>query len=319
MAMTTDKPSYTQLVGRILQDAQEPLTVDEILARAEAIRPVETRNPASTVRNAIGNDRRIVTLGGRPARYTWWPHHLADNTFRQPLRASDQAAGTMVLTAEVRMAMRPDFFRGPSRSEGQVTLCLEGGPTLETHVSHLVAGQAKWGFGGEPVLAEWLEGLRAVPGDDLIVRVLDVENRRYALSLDRRGELEAILARNRVLADAAEAIVRAGRGTMPDFDLLPRLIARDAYQNPLPPDPWNEVLRADLRFVIGRHESANLASKVVSGFEKDADVPPDPMGRPKPPGKVPWRAKGVEEYTKEHRRAWAEYLFDRGMDHLWVG
>jgi hypothetical protein len=52
-------------------------------------------------------------------------------------------------------------------------------------------------------------------------------------------------------------------------------IVRQAYRDPLPPDPWDEVLRADLRFVVGAHKSVDLASKVVAGFEKDMDVPPD--------------------------------------------
>ena len=86
---------------------------------------------------------------------------------------------------EVRMAMWPDFFLGPSRSEGQVTLHLEGGPALETRVSHLVVGKAKWGFGGEPVLAGWLEGLRAAPGDDLIVR--PVEPHDLLARVDAKG------------------------------------------------------------------------------------------------------------------------------------
>ena len=317
--MTTDQPSYTKRVIRILQEAAAPLTVDEILARMGATRPVRTRNPASTVLNAMTNERRIATLGGRPAHYTWWPHHLADSAFRQPLRASDREAGTLVLTQEVRLALWPDFFSGPERSEGQVTLHLEGGSTLETSVSHLMAGQAVWGFSGEPALTGWLEDLEVVPGNDLIVHVLDVDAQRYALSLDRRAEPESIRARNRTLADAAEVIVRAGRGDMPGFDLIPRLIAHDVYRHPLPPDPWVEVLRADLRFVIGPYQSVSLASKVVARSEKEMDVPPDPHARPRPPGRSPWGAKGAAGYTEERRRAWAVYLFDRGMDHLWVG
>ena len=88
-SMVTSELSYTQLVAQVLQSSEQPLTVDEILARVAAVRPVETRNPTSTVRNAMNSERRIVTLGGRPAHYTWWPHHLVDNAFRQPLHASD--------------------------------------------------------------------------------------------------------------------------------------------------------------------------------------------------------------------------------------
>jgi len=316
--MIAREPSYTQLVAQVLQSTERPLTVDEILARVAATRPVETRNPTSTVRNAITSERRAVTLGGRPAHYTWWPRHLVDNAFRQPLGDSDLGAGTLVLAEEVRLAMWPDFFCGPSRSKGTVTLHLEGGPVLHTHVSHLVSGEAVWGIRAEPTLAAWLAERGATPGDELIVRVLDVDERRYALSLDRAGDPEAIEVRNRALADVAEQVLRAGRGDMPYFDLVPRMIAHDAYRHPLPPDPWAEVLRADLRFVLDRG-AAELAARIVTSFERDMDVRPDPYALPRPPGRVPWRGRGIEGYEEDARRAWAAYLFDRGMDHLWVG
>ena len=53
----------------------------------------------------------------------------------------------------------------------------------------------------------------------------------------------------------------------PDFYLIPRLIARDAYRHPLPPDPWPDVLRADLRFVTGK-EAATLAERLVNDLER---------------------------------------------------
>ena len=318
--MVTGELSNAQRVTHVLRSAEQPLTVDEILVRVTAIRPIETRNPTSTVRNAISSERRVATLGGRPAHYTWWPHHLVDNAFRQPLRDSDLAAGTLVLAEEVRFAMWPDFFCGPSRSKGAVTLHLEGGPVLHTHVSHLVSGEAVWGIRAEPALAAWLAGRGATPGDDLTVRVLDVDERRYSLSLDRAGDPEAIGARNRALADVAEQVLRAGRGDMPDFDLIPRMIAHDAYRQPLPPDPWDEVLRADQRFVLGRHDAADLAARIVASYERDMDVPPDPHAFSRPPGRVPWRGRGTGRMREEDaRRAWAAYLFDRGMDHRWVG
>jgi hypothetical protein len=65
--------------------------------------------------------------------------------------------------------------------------------------------------------------------------------------------------------------VRASRSDVPDFYLLPRLIAHDAYRGPLPPDPWDSVLRADLRFVVGK-DSVNLAEKVVDELEREPAV-----------------------------------------------
>ena len=98
----------------------------------------------------------------------------------------------------------------------------------------------------------------------------------------------------------------------PDFYLIPRLIARDAYRHPLPPDPWPDVLRADLRFVTGK-EAATLAERLVNDLERDYAVPPDPHAFPRPRGD---RHKARSDKAQQ---AWAAYLFDRGMDHLWAG
>jgi hypothetical protein len=64
------EPSFTQLVTQVLMMANRPLTLTEIIARVEMIRPVRTRNPQATIRGAISSIRQATTLGGRPARYT---------------------------------------------------------------------------------------------------------------------------------------------------------------------------------------------------------------------------------------------------------
>ena len=310
----TEQPSFSKLVIHVLMGADRPLTIDEIIWRVELFRPIDTRDPRSTVRNAIGTHHLATTLGGRPAHYTWWPRHLAENAFRQPLAASDLEAGTLTLTKEVRFALWPDFFAGPSREEGNVTLHMDDGPDLHAQIQHLVAGQAVWGLPPNPALAAWYHTQGAQPEDDLIVRVLDVDDRHYAVHIVRRAGRDetAIAARNQALADAAEVVLRSGRTSMPDFYLIPRLIAQNAYRHPVPPDPWAGVLRADLRFVVGDRE-ANLAEKLVDYLERELAAPPDPFGSPRPRGN---RRKARSE---EVRQAWGAYLFDRGMDHLWAG
>jgi tetratricopeptide (TPR) repeat protein len=308
-----NEPSFTQLVTQVLMAADRPLTIAEVKARVEMFRPVDTHKPQATLRGAINSIPLAASLGGRPARYTWWPRHLADSSFRQPLAASDLASGTLVLGREVWLVFWPDFYGGPSHGQGEVTLSLADGPVLQTHIEHLVTGEAVWGLPATPAMAEWYHQQQAKPEDDLIVRVLDVKRHRYAVSLTRRADRDeaAISIRNQALADAAEAVLRAGRMDMPESYLIPRLIARGAYRDPLPPDPWKAVLRADLRFVLGKH-SIDLAEKLVDYLEREMEIPPDAYGAPQPRGD---RRKARSD---EMRQAWGEYLFDRGMDHLWV-
>jgi tetratricopeptide (TPR) repeat protein len=332
------KFSFVQLVTQALMGADRPLTVAEIKARVEMIRPVRTRDPQATIRSAINNVPLAVSLGGRPARYTWWPRHLADNAFRQPLAASDLEAGTLALNREVWLALWPDFYAGSSRSPGEVTLVmspfplvggragacpersrrdgghLTDGPVLQGRIEHLAAGQPIWGLPPTPALADWYRQQEATPDDALIVQVLDVDARRYAVALARRAERDedAIAARNQALADAAEKVLRTARLSLPDFYLIPRLIAHDAYRHRLPPDPWEDVLRADLRFVVERRD-AILTERVVNHLEREQAVPPDPWASPRP------RGDRRKARTEEVQRAWGAYLFDRGMDHLWDG
>jgi tetratricopeptide (TPR) repeat protein len=307
------EPSFAQLVTQAVFGASHPLTLAEIKARVEMVRPIDTRNPKATLRTAINSNSLIVSLGGRPARYTWWPRHLTGGSFRQPLADSDLKAGTLVLNEETWAALWPDFHGGADRSQGDVTLILPGNCVLETRVEHLVEGQAVWGLPPTPALADWYREQGVKSEDELIVRVLDIESRRYALELCRRSDRdeEVMAARNEALADAAEAVVQAGQPPMAYFDLIPRLIAHGAYQDPLPPDEWEGVLRADLRFVM-RHRAVFLSDRTVNSFERDPEVWPDPCASPRP------RGDRRKVRTEEARQAWGEYLFDRGMDYLWA-
>jgi len=294
------EPSFVQLVTQALMGADRPRTVAEIKARVEMIRPVRTRDPQATIRSAINNVPLAVSLGGRPARYTWWPRHLADNAFRQPLAASDLEAGTLALNREVWLALWPDFYAGSSRSPGEVTLVmspfplvggragacpersrrdgghLTDGPVLQGRIEHLVAGQPVWGLPSIPALADWYRQQEATPDDALIVQVLDVDARRYAVALARRAERDedAIAARNQALADAAEKVLRTARLSLPDFYLIPRLIAHDAYRHRLPPDPWEDVLRADLRFVVERRDGPGVPIFSTEGWTTCGTVGP---------------------------------------------
>lgn len=306
--------SVAQLVAKVLAEASQPLTVAEIQTQIEKTHPVGSRSPQATIRGAINSIPLATTLGGRPARYTWWPHHLTNNVFRQPLATSDLAAGSLVLIDEVWLAMWPDFYGGPSRSDGKVILVLADVPSLQTRIEHLMTGQSIWGIKPTPILADWYHRQGATPDDDLIVRVLNADEGRYALNLVHHAERAepTISARNQTLADAAEVVLRAGRSGMPGAYLIPRLIARDVYQHDLPPDPLAEVLRADLRFVAGEY-GVSLAEKLVDDLEEAYAIGPDPHASPRPRGD---RRKAHSEMS---RQAWAAYLFDRGMDHLWVG
>jgi hypothetical protein len=61
---TMTEPSFVQLVTQALMGADCPLTVTEIKARVERVRPVRSRDPQATIRGAINNGNR--SGGGSP-------------------------------------------------------------------------------------------------------------------------------------------------------------------------------------------------------------------------------------------------------------
>lgn len=309
--------SITQAVAEAVRSADRPLALPEILAQARLLRPIETAKPEATVRSAFTNLPLVVSLGGRPARYVWWPHSLAGNSFRQPLTRMDAASGEVILDEEVWMALWPTFFADPRARPYVVTLAVDGGDAIPAKIDHLRPGQRSWGFSPNPLLAGWLHQQVATRDDALIVRVLDVAERRYAVRLERSLARDDVTmtARNQALADAAAQVLREARDDLLDFYLIPRLVARGAYRDPLPPDPLEMVLRSDLGFVVSEH-GIQLAEKTVDTLERTLEVSPDFHAAPRPWGDYRIAAQGEDETL---RRAWGEYLFDRGMDHRWVG
>jgi hypothetical protein len=306
--------AVSPLVTRIVSEAGQPLTLAEISQRIEKLQPLDAANPTVTVRGAIGSNYLIASLGGRPARYTWWPRHLDGCIFRQPLAGADPATGELPLTDEVWAALWPDFYRA-NKVAPEVVLECANGPLLATRVTHLGEGSRAWGLAADGDFAEWSHARGATAQDTLLFTVLDSAAGRFAVRLEKRTERDepAVRAANQNIADKIEEVLRAGRyHLMLHPDLIPRLIARDAFRGATPPDPLIEVIRQDLRFVIWMGDEIYLAERMVEDLDRNVEVQADPHASPRPGGD--WR----RATTLEERRAWGAYLFDRGMDHLWV-
>jgi tetratricopeptide (TPR) repeat protein len=309
--------SITQAVAEVLRSADRPLTLHEILDRARLLRPVETAKPEATIRVALGSLPLVVSLGGRPARYVWWPHSLTGNCLRQPLTDWEPATGQVILSEEVRLALWPTFFANPRERPYELTLVAAGEVVLPVQIEVIEPGRRAWGWLPNPTLAGWLQRQGAAAGDALLIRVLDVAQRRYGVEIAYAAARDeaGMAVRNQALADAAAQVLRDSRDDLPDYVLIPRLIVQGAYRDSLPPDPLEDVLRADGRFFGGPYDM-QLAEKMVAGLERNMEVRPDPHAAPRPKGDYTLAMTGDDE---NQRRAWGEYLFDRGMDHRWVG
>lgn len=245
--MAKKPPSYTELVYEVLRESPEPLTSREILAQVEERRPVTTRNPIGTIRNALSQAWSLVRAPG--AGYVYLPRFLSGSLLRLPLTESDPANHPLIYPDEVLLALFPTFHENGSRQDrtpAQATL-----PNGEEVLLALdFMGRGIWGSRMHEGLHRFLVSQHAGPGDALVVRVVDAVARRYELGWEPRSQRHeaAIAARNRQLAEAAVEVLR--KEPVPTMDLRTArlLMARGVYHDDVAPDILNDVLGADPRF-----------------------------------------------------------------------
>jgi hypothetical protein len=233
---------------------------------------------------------------------------------------ADLEANIFGLGDELVTLFWTDFRDGRWHDSRRVELVLSdpgqkvGDVGTSTRIATLSRGEQAAGVVWSRDLGNWCREQGARPEDDLIVRVLDPEKQRYAVELQPRGT-EAldlkIAERNRALVETAHQIARAGRPFVLYWQIFPRLIAHDVYADPLPPDSWPQVLRADLRFVVDRYE-VNLCGRLVDEMEREQSAPADVFAYPRP------RINRNRGRSEDVRQAWGRYLFDQGMEWRWA-
>lgn len=243
--MPEKKPSNADLVVQVVREAPEPLPVAEILQRVNALSPITTRNPKSTIRNAISQSRLVVSTGD--GRYGWKYRLINGAVIRLPLTEADLAQRRVIYSAELRDALWPAFFEIHKRNDrAPVHLKLPGEKLVEWPLEFL--GSGIWGTGGSSEFWNWLERVGARPGDELIFHVVDGEARRYALGFQPRSERDepAIAARNQQILQAVARYNQRSQGALATWEVSSHLLCTGQYHHPIPPDPLDILLKDQL-------------------------------------------------------------------------
>jgi hypothetical protein len=243
--MSEKKPSYADLVVQVVREAPEPLRFAEILERVNALFPITTRNPKSTIRNAVSQSRLVVSTGD--GRYGWKYRLINGAVIRLPLTEANLAQRQVIYSDELRDALWPAFFEIKKHSDrGPVHLTLPSGKTVEWSLAFL--GIGIWGTNGSSEFWEWLEASGAQPGDELIFHVVDGEARQYALGLKPRSEQDeqAITARNQQILQAVARYNQGSRAFIAIWDVSSHLLSTGQYHHSIPPDPLKILLKDHL-------------------------------------------------------------------------
>lgn len=244
--MTEKKPSYSDLVVQVIREAAEPLPFAEIMERVNALFPITTRNPKSTIRNAVSQNQLVVSTGD--GLYGWKYRVINGAMIRLPLSEAGLAQRRVIYSDELRDALWPAFFAGQKYADrAPVHLDLPGGKTIEWSLEFF--GDAIWGTGGSPEFWDWLGTAGARPSDELIFHVVDGEARRYALEFHPRSERDerAIAARNQQILQAVARYNRNSQGFRAIWEISSHLLCTGQYRHPFPPDPLEILLKDQLR------------------------------------------------------------------------
>jgi hypothetical protein len=243
--MTDPKPSYADLVYQTVRESNEPLPFAEILERVNSLLPITTRNPKSTIRNAISQAKLIMHTSD--GRYGWKYRLINGSSIRLPLSDTDLIQHQIIYSEELKDALWPSFFENKKHSDrSPALLALANGISTELPLTWL--GFSVWGTQGSPEFWDWLDFVKAKPGDDLIFHVIDSEARRYEVEFQAQSERNepTIAERNQQMIEATFVYNRQNRFIIGIWDISSHLLAIGLYKHPVPPDPLEQLLADNL-------------------------------------------------------------------------
>ena len=320
--MVERKPSYTQLTHDVVHGSSELLTLDEIIEQVNALRPITTKNPRSTIRGAVGESRMIVSTGD--GRYGWKPSVITGSIIRQTLRESDILMEVLQWSDELKDALWPTFFAKQKYVDrGPVVVTLPNGKTSEFPLEHFYG--VTWGSHATSEFWEWVNTLKANAGDHLLFEVVNGEARRYSVTYQPRADRdeETIAERNRLLLELAEKMINRQHGAG-IWDISTRALASGLYQHPVPPDPLHELLRETMMGFSDQgpmSPEATLDPLVSALFERPAQVY-DPENPPELPREYDpdYGRRRPRPSRKEQQGDFTSYTFrinHRALPEVW--
>lgn len=255
-------PSYVSCVADILSSSAVPLSVDSLVSRVQAQRPVG-RGVKSAIYQAINKLYQAIPVA--PGRYGWLSYLLRDQWFRHPLNSVEIRKGFLLLDELEHAVFFPQFFQDQESDARTVQIELMGGPVI---VATANIEQGTWALRLGTPFVEWVDAVGGTTHDDLLICAQDAVGGKYFARLQPREarQEEVITERNRQLVHAAEQIVsadRKSRSAVPVAELAAALAGRGLFNHPVPPD--------DMHYVL--HEFSRLRLYDDLGYAFEENIP----------------------------------------------
>jgi hypothetical protein len=255
-------PSRSQAIQQALQEANKPLTFDELLHAARTIFPMDANSLKAGLSNLAHNYSVASRLLQRTAdgRYVWLPALLNETVFRHTFAEEELKKHELPLEPEIVIALWPsEIGWGLEKTATPWSCLLPDGASVVMRPEMLGStrsGLPIWGIRGEPAFWAWLERQNVRAGDALIFKIEDVPNRQCRVTFTPRAERDESLVarRNSALADVAYAACKPRRSGIYLTGLVAKVIALGIYHGPCPPDSVESVVNNDSRFMWDRDQ-----------------------------------------------------------------
>ena len=238
-------PSATQSLIRSVLQESGPLSINDLVAACLARGSIESRNPKTTIRNALTSDALLQSTAD--GRYVYLPAVATGASVRLPVPDAANGQGRIAAGGEVVAVLLQQIEAGepgPARS-----LALADGPTVTVRIERgrgPVEGRVAamtWPLVIPPPFWQWWAAQRRAGADEIVIRCEDGLTGQYTAAPIKSATLDrsAVGVRNTQMREAAAAALRNTRG-MRAHELGRRLLARGVYHGKPPPDPLNVVL-----------------------------------------------------------------------------
>jgi Plasmid pRiA4b ORF-3-like protein/snRNA-activating protein complex (SNAPc), subunit 3 len=244
-----------------LRGAGRPLALDELVEYLPASMDPAAQSSRRWLRNGVLSRPEVAHVAR--GLYVYLPDHITGSTLRLPLIGSEVMNALWWAPPELAYAFWFDATGWRSFKEGVRATCVLPDGRRSTLTTQ---GVLFWAIAIAPgeELRDWLKEERVAAGDSLLFQVTDSWARLSRVTLERLAQRDAprVAERSRQLADLAADVLREARRSLTHSDMASWLLARDAYQDPCPPDPLLVVLsRCDDRFAETDSGELTFATK----------------------------------------------------------
>jgi hypothetical protein len=245
-------PSRAQAIRQALEQADQPLSFDQLLAATRKKLPLDASSlkaGLSAVSNSYGPEARLIQRLAEN-QYGWLPKLVIGTVLRHTLTKEELKKQRLFFEPEILTALFPAGIRLRQGEALDVEMPEGERRTVSAEIVGEKGWRSVWGTRADSAFWEWLKRQGAQSQDTLLFRIEPGDRPSCRLTLERKTARDEtrVQERNTQLAEAAFAFIKTHhRGVMLE-DIAARLLAQGVYHDPCPPDSLESAVNQDPRF-----------------------------------------------------------------------